>query len=106
MGGRSTDKLSSSDEARNKKAHENRKLANIIIPKPQSTHMYLLDPLFNVFIELTPRGGEPAKIDRPKTASETVRRLKYDYDFISTSGARFHTDHTNLATGLVPITTG
>jgi len=57
-------------------------------------------------MELTSRGGEPAKISRPKMALETARRLEYDDDFISTSGARFHTDHTNLAIGVVPITTG
>jgi hypothetical protein len=34
------------------------------------------------------------------------RRLECDNDFILTSGARFHTDPTNMYSGVVPITTG
>jgi hypothetical protein len=34
------------------------------------------------------------------------RRLECDHDFILTSGARFHTDPTNMCSGVVPITTG
>ena len=39
-------------------------------------------------------------------ASEPNRRLECDHDYILTSGALFHTDHTNLCIRVIPITTG
>ena len=41
-----------------------------------------------------------------ETASENIMRLKCDHHFKSTSGARFHADHTNMCTGVLQITTG
>ncbi len=82
-----------------------RKLVNIIIPESPKVLTSICWTLY-AFIKLNSRGGVPAKTRRVKTASETVRGLEYDHDFVSTSGARFHTDHANLAIGVVPITTG
>jgi hypothetical protein len=57
---------------------------------------------------LTPssRRYERAKTaPRRKIASE-IGRLEYDRHFNSTSGASFHSDHTNLGIGMMQIMTG
>jgi hypothetical protein len=71
---------------------------------PRCTHIYLLDPL-----RLHKADFQGRRASENKTSEdglETIRGLEYDHDFVSTSGARFHTDHANLAIGVVPITTG
>jgi hypothetical protein len=96
--GHGTCKYGSTDEAR--KTGE--LLGNINILEPLST---LIDLFKSSTQRPSSRGGAQRKKHRQKAASEIDRRLECDHDFIMTSDAFFHTDHTNLCIWMVPITT-
>jgi len=66
---------------------------------PLSTHIDLL----NLLLQCLLKGSES---NTPKMGSENIMRLKHDHHFKSTSGTRFHADHTNLRIGVVQITIG
>jgi hypothetical protein len=66
---------------------------------PSNTHIDLLNLLFQ-----RPDCGDTRTVRKRYPPSE-IRRLEYDRHFDSTSGASFHSDHTNLCIRMVQIMT-